>query len=144
QVEWLTGLRVRELSACSHPDRREGKPDSTIAILGTLGAECHMVVRASREIPFAGNDLRIQGTKGMLTTSALRWADEHVLRVQTDAGETIERFAPTAIYERQIAAFAQEVRGGSGMLASGADGVRAIEIASAALESIQSRRMVVV
>ena len=144
QVEWLTGLRVRELSACSHPDRREGKPDSTIAILGTLGADCHMVVRASREIPFAGNDLRIQGTKGMLATSALRWADEHVLRVQTGAGETIERFAPTAIYERQIAAFAQEVRGGPGTLASGADGVRAIEIASAALDSIQSRRMVVV
>ncbi len=144
QVEWLTGLRVREMSACSHPDRREGAADSTIAALGTLGADCHMVVRASREIPFAGNDLRIQGTKGMLTTSALRWATEHVLRVQTTAGETVERFAPTPIYERQIAAFAREVRGEPGVLASGADGVRAIELASAALESIGSRRMVAV
>lgn len=144
QVEWLTGLRVREMSACSHPDRREGAADSTIAALGTLGADCHMVVRASREIPFAGNDLRIQGTKGMVTTSALRWATEHVLRIQTTAGETVERFAPTPIYERQIAAFAREVRGEPGVLASGADGVRAIELASAALESIGSRRMVAV
>lgn len=142
QVEWLTGLQVRELFAYSHPDRRLGVADSTIAILGMLGDGCHVVVRASREIPYAGNDLRIQGSKGMLTTSALRWADEHVLRMQTAAGETVERFAPTAIYEREIEAFAAEVRGGSGSLASGEDGVRAIELASAALESIQSRRSV--
>jgi hypothetical protein len=36
------------------------------------------------------------------------------------------------------------VRGEPGVLASGADGVRAIELASAALESIGSRRMVAV
>ena len=139
QVEWLTGLKVRELSAYSHPDRRLGGADSTIAILGMLGADCHAVVRASREIPYAGNDLRIQGSKGMLTTSALRWADAHVLRMQTAAGETVERFPPSPIYERQIAAFAREVRGGPGVLASGDDGVRAIQLASAVLESIQSR-----
>jgi 1,5-anhydro-D-fructose reductase (1,5-anhydro-D-mannitol-forming) len=142
QVEWLTGMKVRELSAYSHPDRRSGSADSTIAILGMLGDGCHMVVRASREIPYAGNDLRIQGSKGMLTTSALRWADEHVLRMQTAAGETVERFAPTAIYQREIEVFAAEVRGGSCSLASGEDGIRAIELASAVLESIQSRRSV--
>jgi 1,5-anhydro-D-fructose reductase (1,5-anhydro-D-mannitol-forming) len=119
-----------------------GRADSTIAILGTLGGDCHMVVRASREIPYAGNDLRIQGSKGMLTTSALRWADEHILRMQTSAGETVERFAPTAIYARELAAFAAEVRGGADALASGEDGIRAIQLASAVLESIQSRRSV--
>jgi predicted dehydrogenase len=139
QVEWLTGRKVRELSAYSHPDRRLGGADSTIAILGMLGADCHMVVRASREIPYAGNDLRIQGSKGMLTTSALRWADEHVLRVHTAAGENVERFAPSPIYQHEIAAFAREVRGGPGALASGEDGIRAIQLASAVLESIQSR-----
>jgi predicted dehydrogenase len=53
-----------------------------------------------------------------------------------------ERFAPTAIYRRQIEAFAREIRGGGGVLASGEDGVRAIRLASAVLESIQSRRSV--
>ena len=142
QVEWLTGLKVLEVSAYSHPDRRGGAADSTVAVLGVLGADCHMIVRASREIPFAGNDLRIQGTKGMVTTSALRWADEHVLRIQTEAGEVVERFAPTAIYASEIDGFAAEVRGGPGTLASGQDGVRAIELASAVLESIDSRRSV--
>jgi predicted dehydrogenase len=144
QVSWLTGLDIREVSAYSHPDRRLGAADSTIAILGMLGADCHVVVRASREIPYAGNDLRIQGSKGMLTTSALRWADEHVLNIRTDAGAVEERFAPTAIYEREIEAFAREVRGGPGVLASGEDGLRAVHIASAVLESIQSRRSVAI
>jgi 1,5-anhydro-D-fructose reductase (1,5-anhydro-D-mannitol-forming) len=141
-VPWLTGLDIREVSAYSHPDRRLGRADDTVAILGALGADCHVVVRASREIACAANDLRVQGTKGMLTTTALRWADEHVLRIQTEAGTVEERFAPTATYRRQIEAFAREVRGGGGALASGDDGVRAIRLASAVLQSIQSRRSV--
>ena len=142
QVEWLTGLKIRELSAYSHPDRRLGRPDDTVAILGMLGADCHAVVRASREIAYAGNDLRIQGTKGMLETSALRWEAEHVLTVRTGPDAVEERFAATPNYEREIEAFAREVRGGPGTLASGADGVRAIQLASAVLESIQTRRSV--
>jgi 1,5-anhydro-D-fructose reductase (1,5-anhydro-D-mannitol-forming) len=144
QVEWLTGLSIREVSAYSHPDRRLGVADDTVAALGMLGEACHVVVRASREVAVGGNDLRIQGTKGMLTTSALRWADEHVLTITTAAGRSEERFAPSATYPREIEAFAREVRGGAGTLASGEDGVRAIHIASAVLESIQSRRSVAI
>jgi 1,5-anhydro-D-fructose reductase (1,5-anhydro-D-mannitol-forming) len=144
QVMWLTGLDIREVSAYSHPDRRLGAADDTVAVLGMLGADCHMVVRASREIPHAGNDLRIQGSKGMLTTTALRWADEHVLCIQTDAGLVEEKFAPTAIYKREIEEFAREVRGAPGTLASGEDGLRVIRIADAVLESIQSRRSVAI
>ena len=142
QVEWLTGLAIREVSAYSHPDRRTNVADDTIAILGMLGADCHMVVRASREVPFAGNNLSILGSKGMLTTSALRWADEHVLRLQTDAGVIEERYLPTATYAREIEAFAREVRGGACALATGEDGLSAIEITSAVLASIQSRRSI--
>ncbi len=43
-----------------------------------------------------------------------------------------------------IEAFAREVRGGAGVLAAGEDGIRAIDIASAVLESIQSRRSVAI
>ena len=144
QVMWLTGLDIREVSAYSHPDRRRGAADDTVAVLGMLGEDCHMVVRASREIPHAGNDLRIQGSQGMLTTSALRWADEHVLRITTDAGLVEEKFPPTAIYKREIEEFAREVRGAPGTLASGEDGLRVIRVADAVLDSIQSRRSVVV
>ena len=144
QVEWLTDLKIREVSAYSHPDRRLGKADDTVAILGMLGADCHVVVRASREIAYAGNDLRIQGTKGMLETSALRWETEHVLTMRTGPDAVEERFPATPNYEREIEAFTREVRGGPGTLASGEDGLRAVHIASAVLESIQSRRSVAI
>ena len=144
QVEWLTGLKIRELSAYSHPDRRLGKADDTVAILGMLGADCHVVVRASREIAYAGNDLRVQGTTGMLETSALRWEAEHVLTIKTGPATVEERYAATANYEREIEAFSREVRGGPGVLASGEDGIRGIELASAVLESIQTRRSIAI
>ena len=109
-----------------------------------LGADCHVVVRASREIAYAGNDLRVQGTTGMLETSALRWEAEHVLTIKTGPATVEERYAATANYEREIEAFSREVRGGPGVLASGEDGIRGIELASAVLESIQTRRSIAI
>lgn len=55
-----------------------------------------------------------------------------------------ERFKATPIYQREIEAFEEEVRGGAGVLASGEDGVRSIEVTAAILESINSRRSVAV
>jgi 1,5-anhydro-D-fructose reductase (1,5-anhydro-D-mannitol-forming) len=141
-VEWMSGLRFREVSAYSHPDRRAGAPDDTLAVLGNLDGDCHAFLRASREIPYGENSLLVQGSKGMLTTSALRFADEYTLRITTAAGVAEERFPATAIYQREIEAFEEEARGGEGRLASGEDGVRSIEVTNAILESINSRRSV--
>lgn len=144
QVEWLTGLRIQEVSAYSHPDRRSGVSDDTMAVLGMLGPDCHVVVRASRELPFVENDLRIQGRKGAISTNALRWSDEHVLKIRTAAGPVEERYSPTPIYAKQVEAFAHELRGGPSVLATGEDGIRSTEVASAVLESIATRRSVAV
>jgi predicted dehydrogenase len=138
-TEWISGLRFREISAYSHPDRRQGRPDETISVLGNLDRDCHAALRASREIPYAMNDLQIQGTRGMLITSALRFSKEQTLRITTASGTAEERFTATPIYEREIEAFEQEVMGEAGTLASGDDGVRSVEITAAILESIKSR-----
>ena len=139
-TEWITGLRFREVSALSHPDRRTGVSDETISVLADLGGQCHAALRASREIPYGENNLVIQGTSGSLSTSALRFEDEHVLRVRTASGSTEERFPATPIYDREIAAFEQVLAGAPEMLASGEDGVRSIEVTAAILASIQTRR----
>jgi predicted dehydrogenase len=143
-TEWISGLRFREISAYSHPDRRQGRSDETISVLGNLEHDCHATLRASREIPYAANDLQIQGTRGMLVTSALRFSEEQTLRITTASGTVEERFTATPIYQREIEAFEQEVLLGSGTLPSGEDGVRSIEITAAILESIHSRRSVAV
>ncbi len=141
-VEWMTGAPFLEIAAASHPDRRRGKPDDTVAILGTLAGGCQAQVRASREVPYAANDLVIEGTRGMLSTSALRWSDEYVLRITTEAGTVEERHAPTAAYALELAHFEREIRGERGLIATGEDGVRAIELSCAVTESIVTRRIV--
>lgn len=143
-VPWLSGLRFREVFAVSRPDRREGVSDETLAILGRLGDGCQAVIRASREIPFAENDLLIEGTEGTLSTSALRWAEEYTLRIKSASGLVEEHFAATPTYRREIEAFEGEIRGERSLLPSGEEGVRTIEIAAAVLESIHSRRAVAV
>jgi len=143
-TEWVSGQRFAEVTAFSHPDRRDSAADETISVLGNLDGLCHAALRASREIPFGENDLLIQGTLGSLRTSALRFAPAQTLRITTEAGTREQHFSATPIYEREIAAFERELQGGPDILASGDDGVRSIEVTAAILESIQSRRSVTV
>ena len=141
-VVWISGMRFSEVSAFSHPDRRDHLPDDTIAILGRLGDRCNVVIRASREIPYARNDLTIEGTKGMLATSALRWEDEYVLQITDASGVTDQRFAAVRTYQKEIEAFAGEVRGERSVLPAGADGLYLITLVESIIDSINSRRAI--
>jgi predicted dehydrogenase len=141
-VPWLTGLRYRDVYACSNPDRRDGKPEDTVAVLARLGERCNAVIRASREIPYAKNDLIIEGTKGMLSTSAIRWVDEYHLQVKTAAGVREERFTPTRIYHREIEVMEAELRGERSLLPDAEEATYMIRLADAVFESIDTRRAV--
>jgi len=141
-VEWLTGNRFAQIGASSHPDRKAGLADDTVAILGALGSGCQAQLRASRETPHAANDLVIEGSAGMLATSALRWSERYDLRITTDAGTRVEQFPATAAYALELNCFEREIRGESCGLADAQDGVRAIVLAQAVHESIATRRIV--
>jgi 1,5-anhydro-D-fructose reductase (1,5-anhydro-D-mannitol-forming) len=143
-IPWMTGLRYREVFAFSQPDRRDGRPDDTIAILARLGDGCNAIVRASREIPYAKNDLVIEGTKGLLATSALRWVDDYTLTVTTAAGTREERYTRTPTYEREVQAMEAEVRGERTVLPDADEAMYMIEVASAVIASIERRQAVAV
>ena len=100
------------------------------------------MVRASRELPHAKNDLVIEGTKGVLTTSAVRWLDEYWLEVQTAGGKRTERFTPTAVYHAEVEAMERELKGERSVLPDGAEATRMVEVADAIFESIRTRRAV--
>lgn len=142
QAEWLTGMRFSEIAAFSHPDRRANQADETVAILGMLGTQCHAVLRASREIPHAQNNLRIQGTEGMLVTSKLRWGEAYNFEVFCGSASFTETFPATAIYKREIEVFEHDLRSGQAMLPTGSDGVRNVKLTGAVLESIATRRSI--
>jgi 1,5-anhydro-D-fructose reductase (1,5-anhydro-D-mannitol-forming) len=138
-VPWLTGLSYREVFAVSNPDRREGKSDDTIAIVARIGERCNAVIRASRELPYAKNDLIVEGTRGVLTTSGVRWLDEYWIEVEDASGTHRECFAPTRIYDEEIVAMEGELRGQRSLLPDATEATKMIELANAIFESIETR-----
>jgi 1,5-anhydro-D-fructose reductase (1,5-anhydro-D-mannitol-forming) len=142
KVQWLVGQRFAEVSAFTHPDRREGQPDDQITILGRMAEDCHAVIRATREIGSAENNIVIEGSQATLVTSPLRFVDEHWLRVRDAKGTTEERFPATPNYERQVVAFEGDVRGERSLLPDADECVHVVATTEAVLASVEHRRAV--
>jgi 1,5-anhydro-D-fructose reductase (1,5-anhydro-D-mannitol-forming) len=144
QVHWLLGERYAEVSAFTHPDRRLGHSDDQITILARTQGDCHAVLRATREVAAAENNLIVEGSKATLTTSALRFAEEHVVTVRDAAGRAEERFAATPNYERQVRVFEGDVRGIRSLLPDGEECVHVVATTEAVLAAVEERRAVCV
>jgi 1,5-anhydro-D-fructose reductase (1,5-anhydro-D-mannitol-forming) len=143
-IAWVSGQRFVEVSAFTHPDRRQHEPDDTITVLGRLDGDCHAVARATREIASAENNLIVEGTEATLITSALRFATEHVVCVRDRAGTSEERFPASPAYELEVLAFEGELRGERSLLPDGEDSVQTVAVTQAVLQAIDERRSVAV
>jgi 1,5-anhydro-D-fructose reductase (1,5-anhydro-D-mannitol-forming) len=141
-VQWVSGQPFVEVSAFTHPDRRRHEPDDTVTVLGRLADDCHAVARATREIPSAENNLIIEGSEATLSTSALRFAAEHAVRVRSHAGMTEERFPASSAYALEVLAFEDELRGQRSLLPDGETGVQIVAVTQAVLQAIDERRSV--
>jgi predicted dehydrogenase len=143
-LPWMTGLQFTDVCARANPPDMAAASVQTIGILGTLGRQCHAVIRASRELPAGQQALAVEGTRGSVACPAWRGVPQLELTLQVGAGRTVETFEPAPLFEREIAAFEDELSGVRTTLASAADGVRTIELADAIRESVQSGRVVAV
>ncbi len=141
-IYWISGQRFVEVSAFSHPDRKLGRSDDTVTILGRLEGECHAVARATREVGSAENNLIVEGADATLYTSSLRFAKEHVVYVRDKNGVTEERFPVSPAYAWQVRAFEGELRGERSLLPDGEDNLPTVAALNAALQSIDERRIV--
>ena len=141
-VQWISGQRFVEVSAFSHPDRKLGKSDDTVTILGRMDGECHALVRATREVGSAENNLIVEGANATLYTSSLRFAKEHVVYVRDKNGVTEERFPASPAYAWQMRAFEGELRGERSLLPDGEENLPTVASLHAALQSIDERRIV--
>ena len=142
-IQWISAQRFVEVSAFTHPDRRIGKPDDTITVLGRLGGNCQAIARATREVATAQNDLIIQGDKATLITSALRFAKEHVVTIRDADGRSEEtRFTASPAYACEIDAFENELRGVTSKLPDGRDAAYTVAVTEAVLRSVNERQVV--
>jgi predicted dehydrogenase len=141
-AQWVSGQKFVEVSAFTHPDRREGHADDTFIVQGRLQGGGHAQVRATREVPQGENNLLIEGSEATLVTSPLRWATEHVVTVRDKNGSSEERFAASPAYEWQVQAFEGELNGRRSSLPDGDDSTYTVAVTNAVLKSIAERRIV--
>jgi 1,5-anhydro-D-fructose reductase (1,5-anhydro-D-mannitol-forming) len=143
-VPWMTGLEFTDVVARANPHDMAGASVQTISILGTLGRHCHVAIRASRELPSGQQALVVEGTRGSIVCPAWRGVPQLEVILQDSAGRTVETLAPSALFEREIAAFEDEIGGERTALASAEEGVRTIVLADAIRQSVQSGRVIAV
>jgi 1,5-anhydro-D-fructose reductase (1,5-anhydro-D-mannitol-forming) len=141
-AQWVSGQHFAEVSAFTHPDRRQSVPDDTITVLGRLEGGCHAMVRATRDIASAENNLIIEGTEATLITSALRFATEHVVCIRNNTDVSAERFPASPAYALEVLAFEDELRGVRSLLPDGEESIQIVAVTQAVLEAIAERRSV--
>jgi len=141
-VSWLSGLEFTDIVARANPQDMASTPVQSISILGTLGQYCHVVVRASRELPSGQQALVVEGTRGSVVCHAWRGVPRMELVLQDSAGRSVETLTPALLFEREIAAFEDEIHGTPTALATAADGIRTIALADAVRQSVLSGRVI--
>jgi 1,5-anhydro-D-fructose reductase (1,5-anhydro-D-mannitol-forming) len=143
QIHWITGERFAEVGAFTDPDRRLGLPCDQITILARMANDGHAVMRATRLVASAENTLIIEGSAATLTTTALRFAPEIVVRLRDAQGTSEERrFAASPAYELEVPAFEAAVRGEPSLLPTGEESVHVVETTQAVLAAVNERRAV--
>lgn len=144
QIQWITGQKFAEVAAFTMPDRAAGEPDNQITVLGRLDGDAHAVVRATREVASAENNLIVEGSAATLITSALRFVPEHTLAVRDKSGSVEERFAASPAYEWEVRAFEQEVQGKRSVLPDGEEATQMVAVTHAVLDAVRRRRTIAV
>jgi 1,5-anhydro-D-fructose reductase (1,5-anhydro-D-mannitol-forming) len=136
-VPRLAGGEIVSVSALGSPAPSSGFAADTITMLLRLDNGAQATACVSREAPFAGNDLVVIGTEGMLRTGPLRWVDEHWVSVTTAAGSHTELIPAADLYRLQLDAFAADLADGGCRLATGEDGLRHIALADAVQRALR-------
>jgi len=122
------------------------KPLENIAVIalrfagGTVGTVC-----CGRRVPDTRNDAVIYGTAGRVWLKDTLYEPlEGRLEVVSDSVNLEEPYAGDllSLYQREIEAFQRAVQGQEEFEASGIDGLRAVQVASAIIESASTGRTV--
>lgn len=84
-VPKLAGGGLASVSGLAYPPPGSGQGADTITALLRTMNDVQVSLRASREATYAGSDLVVIGTKGMLRTGPLRWVEEFTMTITNAA-----------------------------------------------------------
>jgi 1,5-anhydro-D-fructose reductase (1,5-anhydro-D-mannitol-forming) len=142
---FILGQEVVEVTAITD-GQRSGNPLERLATLcvrfngGTLGTVC-----CGMKMPDSKNDATLYGSHGRIVLgSTLRTILQGSLEVVSNTVNTTVPYQqdPIARYRRQIEAFNQAIQQHEDPIASGLDGLKAVQVTEAMIESATRGRLV--
>ena len=144
-LQFLLGQPITEVAAITDGQTAQ-QPLENIAVIalrftgGPVGTVC-----CGRRVPDTKNDAVIYGTGGRVWLKDTLYEPlQGKLEVVSDSGDLEEPYEGDLLssYQRQIDAFRRAVQEGADFDASGMDGLRAVQVASAIIESASTGRTV--
>lgn len=129
-VPRLIDQPLMDVCGVAHPAPGSGMGADTITLLLRSAGDVQVSLRASREAPYAGNDLVVIGSAGMLRTGPLRWAGEFSMTITNESGVVRERMDACDLYRDELDGFALDLADGGTRLGTGADGLRLVRMAA--------------
>lgn len=128
-VPRLAGGGLATVTGLAHPPPGSGMGADTVTLLLRTVNDVQVSLRATREAPYAGSDLVVIGTEGMLRTGPLRWVPEFTMAITTADGTVEERLPACDLYRDEMDGFALDLAYGGTRLGTGADGLRLVRLA---------------
>jgi 1,5-anhydro-D-fructose reductase (1,5-anhydro-D-mannitol-forming) len=144
-LQFLLGQPITEVAAITDGQTVE-KPLETIAAIalrfrnGAVGTVC-----CGRRVPDTKNDALVYGTGGRVWLRDTVWESMRgKLEVVSNPVNMEESYEGDllSLYKLQIEAFSRAIQGGEEFEASGMDGLRAVQVVSAIIESASTGRVI--
>ena len=142
---WILDSEATDVTALfdQEPGSREVEMLAMVLLRFRNGTMAYL--NANERILFPQNDIAIYGKEGRIVGSGLtRSRADGELHLLTKEGETVTPYPSPGAHRRSVAAFARAVLAGQTPNASGADGLRSMQLCDAIARSVMERRTVAV
>jgi 1,5-anhydro-D-fructose reductase (1,5-anhydro-D-mannitol-forming) len=140
-ISYVTGDEIVTVHATARPPRSANIPEDHIVLTMTLAGGGIATVDAARGIAGGENDLHVHGSAGAICTGPLRWTDRHEAITTTANGQRDTESRPAGTpYVAEIEGVVAALHGAHSTVATGLDGIRGVQVLTAAVQSLQTGR----
>ena len=140
---WILDSEATEVTALFDQQPGSGAVEMLAMVLLRFRNGTMAYLNANEKLLFPQNDIAIHGKKGRIIGAGLtRSRADGELRLMTEEGETVTPYPSPGAHRRSVAAFARAVLAGETPNASGADGLRSMQLCDAIARAVVDRRTV--
>lgn len=137
-IRFVTGDEIATVHATARPPRSANIPEDHIVLTLTLARGGIATVDAARGVAGGENDLHVHGSAGAICTGPLRWVEQHEAVTTVNGQRHTESRPAGAPYAAEIEGVVAALRGGPSPVATGLEGIRGVQVFTAAVRSLET------